>query len=228
MSDRPRNYMSQDERRLQLLEMGLRLFGAHSYEDVSIDDIAREGGVSRGLLYHYFGSKRGFYTEVVRFAGLLLLQGLMPREELSGEENLVTGLRAFFAFVDEHSTSYLALMHGGLGFDDQVRAVIEDTRSTIVDQILDGVDFPLEDNAITRIVTRSWLGSVETAALRWLDDRDLSTDELIMVLASSLMASLATLSLQSAHRRERSVAELLEDAVTRLRQHERDNASHED
>lgn len=224
MTERSRNYMPQDERRLQLLEMGLRLFGARSYEDVSIDDIAREGGVSRGLLYHYFGSKRGFYTEVVRFAGLLLLQGLLPNDELSGDENLLAGLHAFFHFVDEHSTSYLALMHGGLGFDDQVREVIEETRATIVDQILDGVKFPLENNALTRVVARSWLGSVETAALRWLEHRSPAISELIPVLASSLMASLATLSLPPTERQDRPLSELLAAAAQRLREHEADSS----
>lgn len=220
MTERSRNYMPQDERRLQLLEMGLRLFGARSYEDVSIDDIAQEGGVSRGLLYHYFGSKRGFYTEVVRFAGLLLLQGLLPNDELSGDENLLAGLQAFFQFVDEHSTSYLALMHGGLGFDDQVREVMEETRATIVDQILERVKFPLENNALTRVVARSWLGSVETAALRWLEHRSPEINELVPVLASSLMASLATLSLPAAERVDRPLSELLSAAAQRLHDHE--------
>ena len=64
---------SVDERRAQLLELGLRLFGDRSYDDVSIDDIAREAGVSKGLLYHYFGSKRVFYAACVEHAAASLL-----------------------------------------------------------------------------------------------------------------------------------------------------------
>ena len=55
-----------EARRKQLLELGLKLFGQMSFAEVSIDDIAARAGISRGLLYHYFKGKRGFYTETVR------------------------------------------------------------------------------------------------------------------------------------------------------------------
>src|SRR5919199_2218344 len=57
-----------DERRAMLLELGLRLFGARGLDEVSVEDIAREAGVSAGLLYHYFGSKREFRHEVTAHA----------------------------------------------------------------------------------------------------------------------------------------------------------------
>ena len=53
-----------DERRAQLIELGTRLFSTRSYEDISIDDVAEQAGISKGLLYHYFGGKREFYVEV--------------------------------------------------------------------------------------------------------------------------------------------------------------------
>src|SRR5579871_2953848 len=57
-----------DERRAQLLELGLKIFGSQEYESIAIDDIAERAGMSKGLLYHYFSSKRGFYVAVVRHA----------------------------------------------------------------------------------------------------------------------------------------------------------------
>ena len=41
-----------EERRDQLLELGLRLFGSKPYDEISIDEIARLAGMSKGLLYH--------------------------------------------------------------------------------------------------------------------------------------------------------------------------------
>ena len=49
----PRARLLVDERRAQLLALGLRLFAEHSYDEVSIDELARAAGVSKGLLYHY-------------------------------------------------------------------------------------------------------------------------------------------------------------------------------
>jgi AcrR family transcriptional regulator len=65
---RERARLQVDERRTQLLELGLRLFTDRSYDELSIDDIARAAGISKGLLYHYFPSKRDYYVEVVRRA----------------------------------------------------------------------------------------------------------------------------------------------------------------
>src|SRR5947207_8992105 len=61
-----------DERRAQLLALGIELFSTHSYDDISIDDVADAAGISKGLLYHYFQGKREFYVEVIREASLQL------------------------------------------------------------------------------------------------------------------------------------------------------------
>lgn len=55
MSTRKHTRLQTEERRAQLLEASLVLFTERSYDDVSIDDIAESAGVSKGLLYHYFG-----------------------------------------------------------------------------------------------------------------------------------------------------------------------------
>src|SRR5256885_15161826 len=58
--------LDHDERRRQILECARRLFSDRPYASVSTTEIAREAGVARGLLHHYFGSKRDLYLEVVR------------------------------------------------------------------------------------------------------------------------------------------------------------------
>ncbi|MEM7676524.1 MAG: helix-turn-helix domain-containing protein, partial [Myxococcota bacterium] len=69
-----------DQRRQQLLELGLRLFSERAYDDVSIDDIARAASISKGLLYHYFPGKRVFYVATVRAAAAQLLSRIVPDE----------------------------------------------------------------------------------------------------------------------------------------------------
>ena len=60
--------MSPDSRREQLLGLGVRLLATRSLDDLSIETLAEEAGISRGLLYHYFGNKQEFHTAVVRRA----------------------------------------------------------------------------------------------------------------------------------------------------------------
>lgn len=186
---RARTYMAQDARRLQLLELGLHLFGARSYDDVSIDDIARDAEISRGLMYHYFGSKRGFYLEVVRHASGMLLEHIQPDSSRSAEENLRAGLTGFFAFTSENAQAYLTMLHGGLGFDDEVRTLLEEVRDEIVGRMLNATPY-LDASPLLRTLARGWLSSVETSAQRMLQARDVDEVDLINHLGSSLVSIL--------------------------------------
>jgi AcrR family transcriptional regulator len=190
----PRHYLSQDERRTQLLELGLSLFGARSYEDISIEELAQQAGISKGLMYHYFGSKRAFYTEVVRLAASRLLETIEPDPNLSGPDNIRRGLTSYFAFVQQHAEPYLALMHGGIGVDDLVHNILEEARRNVIHHILigAGVEEPqLPQLATLRLAIRSWIGGVEAAALHWMEQRDVPIPTIIDMLAASLIVQLA-------------------------------------
>jgi hypothetical protein len=53
--------LENDERRRRLLELGTRLFTEHAYDEISMAQIAREAGISKALLYHYFPSKQDYF-----------------------------------------------------------------------------------------------------------------------------------------------------------------------
>src|SRR5947207_1236868 len=77
----PRRRLELDHRREKLLESGRELFSKRSYDEISIDDIARAAGISKGLLYHYYPTKREFYVGTIRAAAgemLALLRADRP------------------------------------------------------------------------------------------------------------------------------------------------------
>ncbi len=193
MAERPRTYLQRDTRRQKLLELGLRLFSTRSYEDVSIDDVAREAGMSRGLLYHYFGGKRAFYTEVVRYAVEQLLERLVIDPALSGPDNLKRGLFDWFEFVAVQGEAYLAIMHGGIGADDAVLPIVEEARRVLIDRILEGLDAH-DAPPIVRLAVRSWIGAVETAAMEWAIQREPEPPAIIDTLMAGLFAQLVVAS----------------------------------
>ncbi|HEY3013924.1 MAG TPA: helix-turn-helix domain-containing protein, partial [Nocardioides sp.] len=80
MTTSPRVRMTPDLRREQLLELGVRLFAHRSLDELSIETLAEEAGISRGLLYHYFGNKRDFHRAVVRKAADDLIAITAPSE----------------------------------------------------------------------------------------------------------------------------------------------------
>lgn len=174
-----------DARRAQLLDLGLTLFSTRAYDDVSIDEIAREAGISKGLLYHYFGGKKAFYVAVVALAAGHLLQAVAPSVALPRPERARVGLGAYFDFVEARAPAFSALMRGGLGVDPEVGGIIDRTRQAIVAMILDGAGLT-EPGPVFRAAARAWVGAVEAASLDWLEHRDVPREELISLLVAGL------------------------------------------
>jgi TetR/AcrR family transcriptional regulator, cholesterol catabolism regulator len=72
-----------DQKSLQRMEglarVGARLFGDRGYLNVTMDDVATEGGVSKGGVYHYFQTKAEILFFIVNMTIDDLLRGL-PEE----------------------------------------------------------------------------------------------------------------------------------------------------
>jgi AcrR family transcriptional regulator len=174
-----------DERREQLLRLGLELFGARNYDDISIDDIAEAAGISRSLLYHYFRNKRGFYVEIIRHAATKLRERIEPDAELPPRERLRQGLTAYLDYVARFAGAYATLLRSGVGWDPEVSEIVEGTRIAIVGDILAALD-EIPQNGMVRVALRGWLGMVEFASLEWLERRDVGKDQLIQLLVEAL------------------------------------------
>lgn len=185
----PRARLQVDERRAQLLELGLRLFSERAYDEVSIDDIAREAGVSKGLLYHYFGGKRAFYVACVANAAEALLDEIEPSVDQPDHERAGAGLHAYLRFVEERAGAYGALMRSGIGNDPEVAAILEAARAAIVARMLEGMGLT-HPRPIFRLAARSWIGQVEAACLEWLDRGEPDRETVVKLLLGSLYGTL--------------------------------------
>lgn len=169
------------ERREELLKLGLERFARRSYDDISIDEIAEEAGISKGLLYHYFPSKRDFYIAALGVAA----GELVERIELAGDDP-AQALEAYLSFVEEREPAYRALYRGGIGFDAEVSSIIEQCRRRILERILQHADSvtPQVRNAV-----RGFIGHVEASVLDWLDHRDLPRERLLASWQNTLMST---------------------------------------
>src|SRR5512139_112862 len=121
--------LDNDERRAQLLQLARKAFSDRSYDDVSIDDLAREAKISKGLLYHYFPTKRDLYVAgLTEIADELVAAIAAVPEEAVPIERVRMGLDAYLAHVTEHSRAFVSLMRGGIGSDPEVALVVEGVR----------------------------------------------------------------------------------------------------
>jgi AcrR family transcriptional regulator len=156
-----------DERRRQLVTLGSELFSARTYDEVSIDELARAAGISKGLLYHYFPTKRDFYVATVRHAAKDLLDRTLLPVDMDSIERLQGGLDAFLDYVSDHGTAYMSLLRSGIGADLEVARIVDETREAFSARLIEGlgVDAP---GPLMRVALRGWVGFVEAATVDWL------------------------------------------------------------
>ena len=192
--------LDNDARKAQLLELGQKAFAERTYDEVSIDDIARAAGISKGLLYHYFPTKRDLYVAgLSATAGQLLERTVAAADPaLPPLERIRAGLDAYLDFVVAHARPFSALLRGGIGSDPEVAAVIERTRTTYVERLLsDSEGTPLatiaaSDAPLVRIAVRGWIGFVEAASLEWLVRAHVDRVVLRDLLIDTLLATMRT------------------------------------
>jgi AcrR family transcriptional regulator len=181
--------MQVDERRRQLLELGARLFATHSFGELSMARIAREAGISKALLYHYFPSKQDFFVATLQQGAQEIARRTEPDPNLPPLEALAASLDAFLAWIEENETAYRKLMES-VGSVPEVQALIDDIRDATSARILDGLGAGDPPPPKMRAAARGWLWFMDGAILDWLEHRDMSRTELRDFLLGSLAGSL--------------------------------------
>ena len=189
-----RTRLAPDERRSQLLDLGVRLLSTRSLDELSIDLLAEEAGISRGLLYHYFGNKHAFHEAVVRRAADDLIAQTAPPSEGEPLERLLISVTAYVDYVVANHAGYLSLVKGAAAGNDTLREIYEEARGALTDRIFreDARGEILPDTAATRLVVRGWAAMTEELVLTWVVDPDgVTREQLLAMIATSLPALVA-------------------------------------
>ena len=191
-----RTRLDLEERRAQLLALGRRAFAERSYDDVSIDDIARAAGISKGLLYHYFPTKRDLYVAGLRVTSDELVElATTVRRDMPPIDRLRAGIDSYLDNITSEASAYIALMRGGVGSDPEIAEIIEGTRSRLIKSIMsDASETNLgalfAQQPVFRLVLRGWIGFVEATSIEWLSKPDCDRERLREIFVSMLQATL--------------------------------------
>jgi AcrR family transcriptional regulator len=156
-------------------------------DQVAIDEIAAEAGISRGLLFHYFPTKRDFHVAVVQAAADDLFARTAPDPDLPIVEQLRAGTAAFLDHVSANRDAYVALVRSSGGGDPELRAVFDATRSRFTDRVLQGLGVPLPPPPRLRLAVRGWVAFSEEVVVDWLVTGDLARDDVITFLDHALV-----------------------------------------
>jgi AcrR family transcriptional regulator len=191
VSTTTRSRLSPEERRNQLLDLGVRLLATRSLDELSIDLLAEEAGISRGLLYHYFGNKHAFHEAVVRRAADDLISQTAPPAEGDPLERLLASVAAYVDYVLANFEGYLSLIRGAAGGNETLREIYEEARSALSERIFteDAQGDLIADNPRNRLVVRGWAAMTEELVVSWRQEpAGVTRAELLDLVAGSLPA----------------------------------------
>lgn len=189
--------MTTDDRREHLLAIGTQLLGRHPQGKVSIEEIAEAAGVSKGLLYHYFPTKKDFILAALKHGQDELGELLTPVPDLPAAVQIRAGLDRFLIFVEEHEAAYSAIFRSRGGGDREIQETLDRGREERLEAVVasmvgwdGGGGEPLRRTPQLETAMQGWFFFVEGAVLRWLDRRDMERDQLRQLLELALLGSL--------------------------------------
>jgi AcrR family transcriptional regulator len=190
-----RTRLSPDQRREQLLDLGVRLLATRSLDELSIDLLAEEAGISRGLLYHYFGNKAAFHEAVVRHAADDLIAQTAPPPGGEPLERLLVSVTAYVDYVLANFEGYVSLVRGAAGGNETLRGIYENVRDVLDDRIFteqisgDAQGELIADTPHHRLIVRGWSAMTEQLVISWRTrPGDVTREELLAIIAGALPA----------------------------------------
>src|SRR6201991_2298355 len=132
-----RSRLSRDERMEQTLGVAHELFAERGYGDVTMEEIAAAVGVTKPLLYNYFGNKERLYIACMERAGDSLTKtvGEAIAGTASPGDALGAGVRAFFAFLDSDRAAWAVLFDETLPVGGEVADRVAAYRGQIVELV---------------------------------------------------------------------------------------------
>src|SRR5689334_16399242 len=124
----------QRERRIErILTASQTLFSTRAYDEIAIEDLATAAGMSKGLLYHYYESKRDLYVATVAH----VLRQMTHFTDLSPD--LHAGLSQMLSLFEQSPGLARMVMRGGLGVDHEVECLLDAYRQEQVERLYQGL-----------------------------------------------------------------------------------------
>jgi len=122
--------MSRAERERQMLDVAEQIFTEHGYRATSMDEIAERCGVSKPMLYEYFGSKDGLLLASMARSKAELYE--VTQKAMAGATDprdiLWRGMLAYFQFIDAHNASFMMLVAQPMELPPEGNEAVEGTR----------------------------------------------------------------------------------------------------
>lgn len=193
----PRKRLPRAERERQILAVAEEVFATRGYQTTSMDDIAERVGLSKPMLYEYFGSKDGLLLACLERAKRELLESTATAADnaSTAEQLLHDCLLAFFRFSDEHKQAWALLRNEPSVLSVPVNSELEAIRGQQVEFTADLMHIARPDLGQQRLeaFAEAIIGACERMAM-WRDRHpeitsEQATDHLMALVGPSLTST---------------------------------------
>jgi AcrR family transcriptional regulator len=180
-----------------MLEAAGQAFATYGFHDASMDAIAEAAGISKPMLYNYFGSKQGLYVAYVERSGGVLMKCMREAASPSAPaaDRLRAGVLAFLTFAEEHRSGWTVLHRETLAQGGLLAAELSELRARVAGMLTTLFD----DEAFAH----AFAGAGESLASWWLANPEQPKEQVAKVLMDIVRSAPAVL---VANRREDSAA----------------------
>ena len=181
-----------DERRQLILDAARRLFCQRPYSEVSMADLAASAGVARGLLHHYFGSKRDLYLAVMRELIQVPTIPLPDDTSLDAQQLWEASVEGWMRLIESNRELWLtAIGAGGTGRDAELEEILDEARELTAERALEalGLDVAAAPAELLALV-RGYGGLAQEITREWLERERLTRDQTSALLRAALPALL--------------------------------------
>lgn len=207
-----RTRLSRADRMEQTLAAAHELFAERGYASVTMDEVAAAVGVTKPLLYNYFGNKERLYLACLEQAGDALVATVVAAVDQAAEpgDALGLGVRAFFAFVESDRATWQVLFDETLPAGGEIAARVGEYRTRITDLVAGSLlmQMPADRRDRARIeieaLSTALLGAAESLARWWLRTEAVSAAEAADLLIATVEPGLRRTSSVPALRRTQS------------------------
>ena len=166
-----RRRLPRGEREERMLDAGERIFGRRGFRSASMEEIADASGITKALLYQYFGSKEGLYEACVERARARLFDRLEYEAESAspGRDRLRAVIAAYFEFLDEQRSSWW-LLYGDASMNavNDMRRRNAEVIASLIARDVEAADGHLDEEAV-ELLGHLIVGSGEQVARWWLE-----------------------------------------------------------
>ena len=190
----------------QALAVAHALFAERGYAAVTMDEVAAVVGVTKPLLYNYFGNKEQLYIACMKRPGDALVTTILETvgDASSPSDALNDGLRAFFAFLDADRAAWAVLFDETLPHSGELADRVAEYRGRLIALVSESLlaQLPAKRRAVARIeveaLSTALLGAAEALARWWLRTEATSAREAAELLIATVEPGLRLRSTPSA------------------------------